>query len=210
MKLVFLGPPGAGKGTQAEFLKEEYGFQHISTGEVLRQEIKKESKLGSQVKQYVNKGELVPDNIITKIVVKKLKHNENNSLVLDGFPRNLNQAEILEENAVNFDKVVYFNAAEEILIERLSNRLYCPDCKKFYNLKSNPPKNDKICDKCGSKLVQREDDRPRAIKKRLEVYNKNTHPLVKHYEKLGKLIRIDASQTIDDVKLQVKERLDLG
>lgn len=209
MRLVFLGPPGAGKGTQAELLLKNFDYNHISTGEVLRQEIKNDTDLGEEVKDYVNRGDLVPDEIVTKIIKKWLKSlKNNNGIVLDGFPRNLNQAESLEKD-FEIDHVLYFDLKEDEIIERLSNRLYCPNCEKFYNLKYNPPENDKICDKCGKKLIRRKDDTPEAIKKRLKVYNKNTHHLVEHYEKRNKLIHIDASKDIKEVFKQVVERINL-
>ncbi|TYB31322.1 MAG: adenylate kinase [Candidatus Mcinerneyibacterium aminivorans] len=209
MRLVFLGPPGAGKGTQAELLKKRYDYNHISTGEVLRQEIQKNTDLGKEVESYVNKGELAPDEIVTKIIKKWLKSlNNKKGIVLDGFPRNLTQAEYLEED-FSVDYVLYFDLEENEIVERLSNRLYCPQCEKFYNLKYNPPQNDNICDKCEKELIKRKDDTPEAIKKRLAVYNKNTHPLVKHYEEKGSLIHIDASKEIDKVFEQVLERIGL-
>ncbi len=209
MKLVFLGPPGAGKGTQAELLRKNYGFDHISTGEVLRQEIKKNTKLGKKVEEYVNKGALAPDPIVTKIIKKWLNElDSKKGIVLDGFPRNLNQAESLEED-IKIDYVLYFDLDEKNIIKRLSNRLYCPNCKKFYNLKYNPPKEDKLCDNCKNELIRRNDDSPEAIKKRLKVYTENTHPLVKHYEQEEILIHIDASKNINEVFNQVIERINI-
>lgn len=211
MRLIFLGPPGAGKGTQAEIISEEYDFLHVSTGEMLRNEIKNGTELGKKAKKYVNNGELVPDNLVIEILQLRLKESEkHHGIILDGFPRNLKQAESLEKKDIlDVDHVLYFKLDKEIIIERLSHRLYCPDCKKFYNLKFNPPKKDNICDKCGRKLVRREDDKLESIKKRLEIYNEKTYPLIDHYKKLNKLIEIDASQTIEEIKGLIEGRINL-
>jgi len=203
-KLIFLGPPGAGKGTQAQKLEKDYGYKKISTGDILREEVSKSTDLGKLASQYMERGLLVPDDVMIQIIKKWV--NKFDKFVLDGFPRTLKQAEELEK-IVPIDRVIYFEITKDEVIKRLSARRICPKCKVVYNLLTNPPKNDEICDLCGSKLERRHDDAPEVINKRFEVYEKQTLPLLEFYNSKDLLIKIDASGNIDEVYQRLKKVL---
>ncbi len=207
MNIVLLGPPGVGKGTYAKRLSERYNIPHISTGDILREEIHKGSELGRQVREYVERGELVPDDIIIQVVKERLRAEDcKKGFILDGFPRTLNQARALDE-ITKIDVVFNFVAPKEVIIDRLSGRRICSQCGAIYHIKYRPPKKPGICDVCGGKLYQREDDRPEVIETRLEVYKKQTAPLIEYYTKKGLLVDIDASKEIDQVIAQCEEVL---
>ena len=205
MKMIFLGPPGAGKGTQAYFLSQEFGILHISTGELLRQEINEKTALGIEAKSYVEKGELVPDELVIEMLKHKLDNDECclNGYILDGFPRTIAQAKALKEHGIFIDKVFYFSVSEKTVIDRIGGRLYCPKCKIFYHEKYNPPQEVGICDKCGGELIKRADDAPSAIKNRLRVYNEKTSPVIDYYKNENRLIVVDAEKDIDAVKQEL-------
>jgi adenylate kinase len=199
-KLVFLGAPGAGKGTLAQILCEQEHLAHISTGDILRSEIKKGSPLGLKAKHYVTTGGLVPDEIVAEMVGERLKNKDCDAgFVLDGFPRTVVQAKLLEQTMKNIgkkiDAVVYFHADEDLLMKRLTARITCKNCGMNYNKLYSPPAKTGICDKCGGELYQRADDALETAKDRLKLYNEQTAPLVPYYEKAGLLSRIDASQS---------------
>ena len=190
MKLVLLGPPGAGKGTQSIVLSKIYKIPHISTGDILRESVKKSLPLGIKAKSYMDKGELVPDEIVTGIVVERLKNADtNNGYILDGFPRTVKQAEdldtALDKSGSTIDMAVYFDTSEATAIERLSGRRVCKACGFNYHIKNIPPKKDGVCDKCGSELFQRPDDKEDTVRNRLKVYEVQTKPLVDYYTKKG-------------------------
>jgi len=189
IRLVFLGPPGAGKGTQAQRLVEEKGFIHISTGDLLREAVKKGTPLGLKAKEYMERGELVPDELIIALIKEKLP--EGGNVILDGFPRTIAQAQALDqmlgEMGKEVDAAVLFDVPDEVVVERLSGRRIDPRTGKVYHIKYNPPPE-------GVQVVQRDDDREEVIRKRLEVYRKQTAPLIEYYRKKGKLVRIDAAK----------------
>jgi adenylate kinase len=198
--LVFLGAPGAGKGTLAAILSKETGISHISTGEIFRREIRGETELGKKAKEFVETGKLVPDEIVAAMVGKRLAEEDCRSgFILDGFPRTVPQAELLEEEltgkTMKLDSVVYFVACEDLLIRRLTARFMCKSCNAVYNRLFSPPKKEGVCDQCGAtEFYQREDDKLETAKDRLRIYEEQTAPLIKHYERKGLLARIDAEK----------------
>ncbi len=207
--LVFLGPPGAGKGTQAKMLSKDLGLVHISTGDLLREAVKNQTPLGKKAKEYMDRGELVPDDLIIALIEEVMP--EGGGVILDGFPRTVAQAEaldsMLQRKGLKLDGVVLFDVSDDVVVERLSGRRICPSCGAVYHIKYNPPKNDELCDRCSVKLVQREDDREEVVRRRLEVYRKQTAPLIEYYERKGILIRLDASKEIEEVYQELKRVL---
>ncbi|EDP74974.1 adenylate kinase [Hydrogenivirga sp. 128-5-R1-1] len=205
--LVFLGPPGAGKGTQAKRLAQELGLMHISTGDILREAVKKGTPLGKKAKEYMDKGELVPDDLIVALIEEVMP--PEGGVIFDGFPRTIAQAEALDEmlskKGMGIDAVVLFDVPDEVVVERLSGRRVCPSCGAVYHIKFNPPENDEVCDRCGTKLIQRDDDREEVVRNRLEVYRRQTEPLIEYYERKGILIRLDASKEIEEVYQELKK-----
>jgi adenylate kinase len=202
MKIILLGPPGSGKGTQAIRISKKYKIAHISTGEILRRTVSQKNKLARAIKAYMNSGELVPDDIIVSIVTKRLKEKDaKKGFLLDGFPRNINQAKVLEKMLGNIDDfmVFYLRVSDGMVVRRLSKRRVCRKCGLNYHLEFGPPKIKGKCDKCGSDIYQRDDDRPVAIKNRLKVYKRESRPLIKYYEKKGILTSIDAEKSEDQV-----------
>lgn len=203
MKIIFLGPPGVGKGSYADVIAPKLNIAHISMGDLLRDEIEKNTEIGKKIKDIVDKGELVDDNITIKLLERRINKNDcKNGFILDGFPRTLNQAMILEK-ITNINVVFEFYASEETIIERLSGRRICPKCGRIYHIKNNPPKKEGICDVCGTKLIQRDDDKPEAIKERLMIYRKRTEKVIEFYKNKGKLIRVNAEGSIMDVSKEV-------
>jgi adenylate kinase len=199
MKLVFLGPPGAGKGTQADNIAKWYKIPKISTGDILRDALHSQTELGLKAKHYMQKGVLVPDDIVNQLVQERLKQDDcKNGFILDGYPRNIQQAKALEKFAdVNF--VIYIDVSYQILIARLTGRRTCRKCSTIYHISTNPPKKSGVCDICGSALYQRIDDTEETVKKRLETYKVETQPLIEYYKNLKKLHTIDGSGTIEIV-----------
>ncbi len=212
MILILLGAPGVGKGTQGALISKEYGIPQISTGDILRSEVKNETELGKKAKAYMEKGELVPDDIIIEMMEKRIKEDDcKNGFILDGFPRTVAQAEafdkMLAKNGLELDKVILIDVPEEEIIDRLTGRRICPNCGAVYHIKNNPPKVDEVCDRCGSKLIQRDDDREDVVKKRLEVYKKSTMPLIDYYTKTSKLVRVDGTGEIEEIFSRIKKIL---
>ena len=192
MKLVLLGPPGAGKGTQANVLSNKFGVVHVSTGDILREAVKNDRDAGLLAKTYMDKGDLVPDEIVLTLVAERLSRNDaKRGFILDGFPRNKNQAIELENRLKNsgmkLDMVLYFKTKESTSIERLTGRRICPKCGLNYHIKNRLPKKDNICDVCGIGLIHRQDDKVETIKNRLKIYKNQTQPLLKYYKDLGLL-----------------------
>ncbi len=207
---IFLGAPGAGKGTQAERLQGDFGFVQISTGELLREAMRAGTQLGKTVQEYVTRGELVPDDLVAAVLRERLAYGDmGNGVILDGFPRTVRQAEILEgildKHCWKLCGVLYLEAAEEVVQERLGGRRNCPQCGANYHVVTLPPKVEGRCDRCGAELVIRPDDTPEAIRNRLEVYHRQTEPLVAFYDQRGMLERIDASGEVEQVYRSVKE-----
>ncbi len=202
--LVLLGPPGAGKGTQASLLTKAYALLHISTGDMLREAIKDGSQVGRRVQDYMNKGELVPDAIVTEVVIDRMaKPDASGGVILDGYPRTRVQAESLDsslkEKGQKLDMVLYFKTSEEVAVSRLSGRRVCPKCLKNYHLTNIPPKQEGICDKCGIELMLREDDKPETVKNRLHVYHKSTRDLIDYYRGKGLLREVNGDLTAEEL-----------
>jgi len=207
MKLVFIGPPGVGKGTYAKAVSEKFGIPHISTGDIFREEIKKGSELGKRVKEFLDKGLLVPDDIVIEVVKQRLSMDDcRKGFILDGFPRTLQQAEALEQFA-RPEWAFLFQARDETILERLGGRRVCPNCGAIYHIKYMPPKVPGICDKCGTPLIQRKDDTPEVIMERLKIYREQFTPIILFYKERGRLVEIDANEQADKVIPVVIERL---
>ena len=212
MNLILMGLPGAGKGTQAEKIVEQYAIPHISTGDMFRSAIKEGTALGNEAKTYMDKGELVPDEVTIGIVKERLsKPDCEKGFLLDGFPRTVAQAEALERllNELNtkLDYVLHVKVPTEKLIERLTGRRICPTCGATYHVEFNPPKQEGICDHDGTELIQREDDQPETVKNRLDVNIEQTQPLLDFYEDKGYLVAIDGDQDIDEVFNQIDDTI---
>ena len=204
MKLILLGPPGAGKGTQSIELSKKYSAPHISTGDILRGSIKAGLPLGLKAKSYMDKGELVPDNVVIGIVAERLKDPDTKkSFILDGFPRTVKQAigldEALKKIGSGIDMVVYFQTSDKVAIERLTGRRVCKNCGFNYHVKNMPPKKEGICDKCGGALYQRPDDNEATVLNRLKVYDEQTKPLVDHYTNSGLLKKVSGDLGVNDL-----------
>ncbi len=204
MRLILLGPPGAGKGTQAVSIVKRYNIPHISTGDMFRKNIKEGTDLGKKAKEYMDKGLLVPDDLVVAIVKDRLTESDcQEGFLLDGFPRTVNQANALdtELKSLNYElsNVINIDVEKEELIERAVGRRVCKDCGATYHVKFNPPKKENICDVCGGELIQRKDDTVETVTKRIEVYLEQTQPLIDYYGKKGILINIDGKQDIDKV-----------
>ena len=204
MKLVLLGPPGAGKGTQSSVLSREYKIPHISTGDMLREAVKDALPLGMKAKAYMDKGDLVPDEIVTGIVVERLKKQDTKKgYILDGFPRTLKQAQDLDAALAKIssaiDMVIYFETSSEVAVERLSGRRVCKNCGFNYHVKNIPPKKEGICDKCGGVLFQRPDDNEKTVLNRLKVYEEQTKPLIEYYTKKNILKKVSGNLGVDEL-----------
>ena len=202
--IVLLGPPGVGKGTQAKILSEKTGLAHISSGDLFRENLKNHTELGKLAQTFMSKGELVPDDVTVAMVKDRLTRPDcEKGAILDGFPRTPAQAESLEAMLHEFnghvDVVPFIKAQEDVLVERLGARWTCRAEGHIFNEKTNPPKNDKVCDFDGSELYQRDDDKADTVKRRIEVYYQQTSPLIDYYRDHGKLVEIDGTQTIDQV-----------
>ncbi|MFC6787745.1 adenylate kinase [Halobaculum halobium] len=194
-RILLLGPPGAGKGTQAKRLTDEYDLDHITTGDALRQNKDMETEYGTPG-EFMDAGELVPDPVVNEIVVAALENADG--FVLDGYPRNLDQAEFLSEET-DLDHVVFLNVPEDVLVERLTGRRVCDDCGTNYHVEFDQPEEAGVCDECGGELIQREDDTEDTVRERLRVYRENTEPVVEHYREAGSLVEVSGEGTPDDV-----------
>ena len=204
MRIILIGPPGAGKGTQAAAIKAKYPAAHISTGDILRDNVKRGTSLGLEAKSYMDAGKLVADELIIEMMSARLAESDASAgFILDGFPRTVEQAEslgkMLEERSCKLDAVVLLEIEDEVVVKRLTSRRVCSACGAIYNTLSHPPKSGDICDSCSGSVVQRDDDRESVIRNRLSVYHKQTSPLVVYYEGKGTLIRVDASGAQDTV-----------
>ncbi len=213
MRLVLLGPPGAGKGTQAMNLVDQYDLVHVSTGDLFRANIKNETELGKQVQSYLSSGKLVPDELTIALVWDRLDQDDTQKgFLLDGFPRTIAQAEALdqglEERGMKIDAAVCIDVPSPVLVERLAGRRVCPECGASYHIKDNPPKKEGICDRCGAALEQRKDDTEETVKDRIDVYHKNTEPLIDFYQKQGKLMKVNGNQGVDQVSQEIYRSLD--
>lgn len=213
MRIVFLGPPGSGKGTQAKKLVEKYSLAHIATGDILRRAVKDETELGLSAKKFVDAGELVPDEIILKIIKEELT-GTSESFIFDGFPRTLAQAEgldgILSELGLNIDYVISLKVADETIIDRLVSRRLCKNCGFEFNLKTRPPEVEGVCDRCGGGLFQRTDDTVEVINNRLLVYRQKTEPIEDYYRKKGILVEVDGGKGFNEVFGSISEMVGVG
>lgn len=199
MRLVFIGPPGIGKGTYAAAVSQKYGIPHVSTGDILRDEVKRGTELGRRVKEYLDMGVLVPDELIIEIVRDRLSREDcRRGFILDGFPRTIRQAEELDR-ITKIDLVLNFVAPEEVIVDRISGRRICRVCGAIYHVKYMPPKVPGVCDKCGGELYQRDDDKPEVVRRRLEVFKAQFEPIVSYYRGRGLLVEVDASEQAEVV-----------
>ena len=204
LRTILLGPPGAGKGTQAVKIVEKYGIPHISTGDIFRENIKKGTELGKKAQEYMNKGELVPDDLVIAIATARLLEDDcKNGFLLDGFPRTVYQAEKLDEfleaHNSKIDKVVDISVGKEELMIRLTGRRVCKKCGASYHIVNITPKKEGVCDICGGPLIQRDDDNAETAANRIEVYEEQTRPLVDYYKKAGNLVLIDGTTGLENV-----------
>ena len=204
MKIIMLGAPGAGKGTQAKKIAAKYAIPHISTGDIFRANIKNNTELGQKAKTYMDKGELVPDELVVDLIMDRFKEADcANGYVLDGFPRTIPQAEALDKalsaNGESVDYAVNVEVPDENIINRMSGRRACVGCGATYHIQFNAPKDEGVCDTCGEKLILRDDDKPETVKNRLSVYHEQTQQLIDYYSKKGVLAEVDGTQSMDDV-----------
>lgn len=210
LNLILLGPPGAGKGTQAERLVSDFDLPYFATGDILRQAVKEETELGREAKEYMDEGQLVPDELICKVVMTEVDE-AGDGFLLDGFPRTVGQAEVLndalERRGRHLTAVLLIEAADEEVIRRLSGRRICTKNGHVYHVDFDPPKNEGVCDQDGSRLIQRDDDKPETIKKRLDVYHKQTTPLIDWYEQKGVLRRFDGARPPAEVHDHIRATL---
>lgn len=212
MRLVFLGPPGAGKGTQVKILSRILGLPSMSTGDVFRAEVASGSELGRLVQSYMERGELVPDDVVIKIVEKWLRERDVKSgFILDGYPRNVRQAkeldELLKSFGVELTAAIYIDVPEDEIVRRLSGRLTCKKCGAVYHIEFNPPKEDLKCDLCGNELYQREDDREDVVRRRFRVYMESTRPVLDYYRRARKLLIVNGLGSIEEVNERILDKL---
>ncbi|MEZ4344217.1 MAG: adenylate kinase [Nitrospirales bacterium] len=205
MRCIFLGPPGVGKGTQAEFVAREFGVPKLSTGDLLRDSVQKKTTLGLEAKGFMDRGELVPDEVVIGLVREKLRSAEcQKGFLLDGFPRTVPQADqlelLLQSSGNSLDRVIYFTLPKDEIVKRISGRRSCPRCKAVYHIQAIPPKKNGICDVCETELIQRNDDKPETIESRLSVYDEQTAPLIEYYKGKNVLSELDGSGPVDDVQ----------
>ena len=212
MNVVLLGPPGAGKGTQATRIVEKYGVPHISTGDIFRANIKAGTELGKRAQEYMNRGELVPDELVVEIATDRLAADDcKEGFLLDGFPRTVFQAEKLDEFLASkgrkIEHVLNIEVGRDDLMARLTGRRVCKSCGASFHVVNIPPKQEGICDNCGAELVQRADDNEETASNRIEVYNRETKPLIDYYEKAGNIVNIDGGKAAEEVFAAIADRL---
>ena len=213
MIIVLFGPPGAGKGTQAERISREMGIPHIATGDMFREAVAKGTELGRKAQEYMRRGELVPDEIVNEMVRERISMPDcSKGFILDGYPRTVNQAKALDEMLAEMgrkvDVVLNLSVSDDEVVKRLSYRRICRRCGAIYHLINNPPRREGVCDRCGGELYQREDDREEVIRRRLRVYYEQTEPVLRYYAERGILRDIDGNGTVDEVWERVKKALE--
>ncbi|MGD8352874.1 MAG: adenylate kinase [Pseudomonadota bacterium] len=204
MDFILLGPPGAGKGTQAKLMIDKWNIPQISTGDILRAAVREGTALGAEARGFMDRGELVPDRVVIGIIAERLKEDDaGKGFILDGFPRTIPQAEalgeILDELGRNIDHVISIDVDDEELVTRLTGRRMCKSCGESFHVVFNPSEKEGVCDRCGGELYQRDDDREETIRQRLAVYRDQTQPLINYYEKQGKVRRIDGTGSIEEI-----------
>ena len=209
LNLILLGPPGAGKGTQAERLREDFDVAYIATGDILRKAVAEETELGKKAKEYMNNGDLVPDEVIIGVILEEVgSEAAQDGFLLDGFPRTVDQATALDEALARLDRrltaVLLIDAPDDEVVRRLSGRRMCAKSGHVYNVHTDPPKHDEVCDQDGSRLIQREDDREETVRKRLAVYHRQTSPLIRFYEERDLLKRFDGTRSPTEVHDHVR------
>lgn len=209
MNIIFLGAPGAGKGTQAEKVADALSIPTVSTGNIIREALSNGTEMGIKAKTYIEAGKLVPDDVVIGIIQERLAKDDcKGGFILDGFPRTIPQAEALEDMGVTIDKVVDIEVPDDAIKERMSGRRVCPKCGSTYHLVTKKPKVDGICDRCGSELVQRKDDAPETVADRLSVYHEQTEPLKDFYNKRGSLAVVDGVGSVSEIAERVKTALE--
>ena len=210
MKIILLGAPGAGKGTQAERICEHYNIPQISTGNIIREAMKNGTPAGKKAQEFVNSGALVPDEVVIEMVNDRLKQEDcKNGYILDGFPRTVPQAEALEQMGVQIDKVLDIEVADEVIMGRMTGRRVCSKCGATYHTEFNPSKDGKTCDKCGVELTIRKDDEPETVKARLHIYHEQTEPLKDYYQKKGNLVMVEGVGAVDEITKHIMEALEV-
>lgn len=215
MRLVLLGGPGAGKGTQAKMLKEKYDLPHISTGDIFRANINKNTDLGKEAKKYIDKGLLVPDELVGDLVIDRIAEDDcKNGYIFDGFPRTIPQAKDLDRSLESFgeklDLVINIEVEDKNIIRRMSGRRACLKCGATYHIEHIPPKKEGICDICGSNIVLRDDDAPETVRNRLVIYHEQTQPLIDYYNGKGNLVSVDGSRPTEDIHKEIMDYIERG
>lgn len=208
MRVILLGPPGAGKGTQAKLISNEYSIKHVSTGDIFRKDITDKTPVGIIAKEYIDKGQLVPDDVTIELVEKRLEQSDcSMGYLLDGFPRTVAQAEALDgylkDRGISLTRVVLIRVPDSFILDRMTGRRVCPNCGASYHIKFNPPKVEGVCNACSSTLIQRKDDTEETVIERLSVYHKRTQPLVEYYTNNGLLSAVDGTGEIDQVFMNI-------
>lgn len=199
MNLIFLGAPGAGKGTQAEIVSEKFNIPAVSTGNIIREAMKNGTEMGTKAQEFVQKGELVPDDVVIGIIKERLRESDcANGFILDGFPRTIPQAEALDKMGVVIDKVIDIEVPDEKIVTRMSGRRVCPNCGASYHIEYKKPAKDGVCNSCDSELIIRKDDKPEVVLDRLNVYHEQTEPLKDYYAKAGKLVIVEGQEEVKD------------
>ena len=209
MKLILLGAPGAGKGTQAAVISERYHIPQISTGNIIRAALKSGTEMGKMAKSFIEEGKLVPDEVVIGIIKDRLAEDDcKDGFILDGFPRTIPQAEALDKMGIEIDKVIDIEVPDEVIVDRMSGRRVCEKCGRPYHLVSLRPKVDGVCDDCTGALIQRKDDHPLTVKARLDIYHKETEPLKGYYEKQGKLYIVEGASSVEETTRLTFEALE--
>ncbi len=214
LRILIFGPPGSGKGTRARLISRLLNIPVITIGDMLREEVSRETEVGLRAKEYMDRGELVPDELVIRLIEERLRKADcSKGFILDGFPRNLNQAEALDrmlrEIGVKLDLVLNVVVDPEVVVERLTLRRWCPKCGAIYNLKYDPPKVDEICDECGARLIQRSDDREEVVRRRLKVYEEQTKPVLQRYIERGLVREIRGDIPIEEIPREVEKVIQL-
>ena len=207
-RIILLGPPGSGKGTKASAMQQRWGIPHIASGDLLRAHVRDSTDLGRRAKPFMDRGDLVPDDLILDMMADRLAHPDaQQGCLLDGFPRTLPQAQELERRLAGagqrLDAVIFLRVPEQELLRRLSGRRTCPDCNAIYHINTMPPQTPDICDKCGARLIQRQDERPEVVRNRLRVYAEQTQPLLDYYQDKGMLHEVDGTRGVDPVLAEI-------